>query len=393
MEMAGKIILYIIMLSAVAGCVASVVNEESELGKKFVEGIYAIGPIFLPVAGIMALIPILSKLIIAVFAPIYEALGADLAMVATTFIAVDMGGYQLAHSLAQTKESWLMAAITGYMAGATIVFSVPIGLKIIDNADRKYMALGIMAGMLAIPFGVIGAALCLFFNPVAVRSVISIDAPYDYVVNFTLPLIFYNSLPLIVICLAIAWGLWKKPDLMINGFNIFGTTMEKILKVVLLLCIIEMATGFFSSTFNWWPFDPIIADEADMNRALEVSGYIGLMLAGAFPMVYMLQKGLNKILASIAEKYGFDIEILGGILAAAANILALFAMVKDMKPRAKVICIAFGVCCAFLFGDHLAFTANFQPSLIFYVMLGKAIGGAAAVYFASIIVRRELRGE
>jgi ethanolamine transporter len=233
----------------------------------------------------------------------------------------------------------------------------------------------------------------LFFNPVAVRSVISIDAPYDYVVNFTLPLIFYNSLPLIVICLAIAWGLWKKPDLMINGFNIFGTTMEKILKVVLLLCIIEMATGFFSSTFNWWPFDPIIADEADMNRALEVSGYIGLMLAGAFPMVYMLQKGLNKILASIAEKYGFDIEILGGILAAAANILALFAMVKDMKPRAKVICIAFGVCCAFLFGDHLAFTANFQPSLIFYVMLGKAIGGAAAVYFASIIVRRELRGE
>ena len=52
-------------------------------------------------------------------------------MAATTLIAVDMGGYQLADALAQTRESWVMAMYTGYMAGATIVSVSYTHLKII----------------------------------------------------------------------------------------------------------------------------------------------------------------------------------------------------------------------------------------------------------------------
>ncbi|MDZ7543068.1 ethanolamine utilization protein EutH, partial [Clostridium perfringens] len=44
--------------------------------------------------------------------------------------------------------------------------------------------------------------------------------------------------------------------------------------------------------------------------------------------------------------------------------------------------IAFSVCGAFLIGDHLAFTANFQPNLILPIMIGKLVAGVCAVIIA-----------
>ena len=60
-------------------------------------------------------------------------------------------------------------------------------------------------------------------------------------------------------------------------------------------------------------------------------------------------------------------------------------MVKDLKARDKVIVMAFAVCCAFLFGDHLSFTANWQPSLIVPVMVGKLVAGVCAICFVMVL--------
>jgi ethanolamine transporter len=59
-----------------------------------------------------------------------------------------------------------------------------------------------------------------------------------------------------------------------------------------------------------------------------------------------------------------------------------FASSTARRPRDKVLKIAFAVCAAFLFGDHLAFTANFQPTLLVAVMLGKFGGGVAGFLLA-----------
>ena len=117
-------------------------------------------------------------------------------------------------------------------------------------------------------------------------------------------------------------------------------------------------------------------------RALEVSGYIGIMLCGAFPMVYLLRKYLAKPLELVGRKLGLSVDVVAGILACAANALALFSMIEKMQPEDKVKCLAFCVCSAFLIGDHLSFTANFQPSLILPVLTGKLIAGILSVYVA-----------
>ena len=385
MELIGTIVVYIIMACAIAGCLASVIKPESELGQQFVAGIDSIGPIFLPVAGIMASAPYLTAFVSAVFGPAYSAVGADPAMAATTFIAVDMGGYQLADALAETRESWIMAMVTGYMAGATIVFSIPVALKMLEKRDRKYLALGVMSGLLAIPIGVLAASAIIAVSHPMVREVVSTNADATYQLALSWGQIGVNLIPLIIICVALAAGLKFKPDAMIKGFIVFGRVMESALKIVFVLVVVEYFTGVWSTLFGSFGFDPIIADEEDIFRALEVSGAIGMMLCGAFPMVYLIRRYLAKPLAKIGGAVGLSSDATAGLLAGSANVLALFSMVKDLRAKDKVICMAFAVCCAFLFGDHLSFTANFQPNLIVVVLAGKLAAGICAIVFAKLL--------
>lgn len=382
MELIGTVVVYVIMGCALAGAIASVIKPESGLGKEFVAGIDSLGPIFLPVAGIMASAPFLTAFVSNVFGPLYDAVGADPAMAATTFIAVDMGGYQLADALAQTRESWIMAMVTGYMAGATIVFTIPVALKMLEKKDRKYLALGVMSGLLAIPIGVFAAsAIIAFTNPI-IRETVSTNSEATYQLALGFATIGRNLLPLVVICAVLALGLKFKPDAMIKGFIVFGRVLESVLKIVFVLVVIEYFTGVFSTVFGGFGFDPIIADDEDIFRALEVAGAIAMMLCGAFPMVWLIKRFLSRPLGAIGRVFGLSTDATAGLLAASANVLAALSMVKDLRAKDKVIVLSFAVCCAFLFGDHLSFTANFQPSLIVPVLLGKLVGGVCAIAFA-----------
>ncbi len=385
MAQIGTYVIYVIMAFAICGAIAAIRNDEHGMGKEFMQGLHSIGPIFVPVAGIMASVPYLSQFISTVFGPVFGAIGADPAMAATTFIATDMGGYQLADALAATRESWIMAMITGFMAGATIVFSIPVGLAMLDKRDHKYMALGIMSGILTVPIGVFITSAILALSNAKVRGAVATDAESSYQLALSFGTIFANLSPLIIIVVAIALGLRFFPDAMIKGFMWFGRMMDACLKLVLVFSIVEYFTGAFSTLFGSWGFDPIIADANDQFRALEVAGYIGIMLSGAFPMVYVIKKYLSKPLEFIGGKVGLSGPGSAGILAAICNILAMFRLIRDMRPKDKVICIAFAVCSAFLFGDHLAFSANFQPTLILPLMLGKVGGGIAAIALAYVI--------
>lgn len=170
--------------------------------------------------------------------------------------------------------------------------------------------------------------------------------------------------------------------MMISGFMIFGRVMDALIKLVLVFSIIEIFTGIFSTVFGEWGFHPIMADEKDQFRALETAGYIGIMLAGAFPMVYLLRKYAAKPLELGGRKLGLSSTGSAGILATVANILAMFQLIRYMPPKDKVINISFAVCAAFLLGDHLSFTANFQPNLILPVLAGKFLAGVCAIAFA-----------
>lgn len=382
MELIGTAIIYIIMACAVLGAFAYIIDSESGLGKEFQEGLYSIGPIFVPVAGIMAAIPYISQFISSVAGPLFVLIGADPSIAATTIIAIDMGGYQLADALAQSPEAWVIATLVGFMAGATIIFSIPVGLAMLKKCDHQYMALGIMSGILSVPIGVFIAASLIVLGNVPIRPDIAASGEPTMSLALTFGMIFRNLAPLALFCVAIAVGLRFAPGAMIRGFLWFGRIMYAAITLVLVFSIVEYFTGLFTTILGGWGFDPIIADEADQFRALEVAGYIGIMLAGAFPMVYLITRYLARPMEAVGERIGVSPRGAAGLLAAVANVLAMYRLIEDMPAKDKVLAIAFCVCAAFSFGDHLAFAANFQPSIILPLLVGKLGGGICGFLIA-----------
>ncbi len=223
----GNIIIYFIMLCAVIGAIAYLIDENNPLGQEFIEGINSIGPIFVPTAGILAAAPYLSAFIKSVFGPMFSAVGADPAIAATTIIAVDMGGYQLADVLAQSRESWIMAQVVGYMSGATIVFSIPVGLTMLAKKDHKYMALGVMAGLLSIPIGVFISCSMISLSDMMVRGMVSVNGESALALGLTFKIIFLNLLPLTVFCVTLAVGL----KLFIKYFHYVYSVNSRHLKI------------------------------------------------------------------------------------------------------------------------------------------------------------------
>src|SRR5690625_2493585 len=250
MEQIGTAIIYVIMGCAVLGALAYIRDSESGLGREFQEGLYAIGPIFVPVAGIMAAVPYISQFVSAVAGPFFALIGADPAIAATTLIAVDMGGYQLADALAQTKEAWIVATLVGFMAGATIIFSIPVGLAMLKKEDHQYLALGIMSGMLSVPIGVFIVAFLIAVTGVYMRPELPTSGDAIQALALTLGQILRNLAPLALFCVAIAIGLRYVPAAMIRGFLWFGRIMYAAITLVLVFSIVEYFTGFFTLTLG-----------------------------------------------------------------------------------------------------------------------------------------------
>ncbi|GAA0558709.1 ethanolamine utilization protein EutH [Halomonas salifodinae] len=382
MEHIGTVVIYIIMMCAIVGAVASIYNPDSELGQEFNAGIHSIGPIFIPVAGIMAAIPFISNFIGYWVGPLFAAIGADPGIAGTALIASDLGGYQLAQALALSPEGWIIALITGFQSGSTIIFVIPVGLAMLHKADHKYMALGIMAGLLSVPISIALIALFIEAMGIGIRPDIATTGAASQVVDLSLPVILHNILPLILFCAVLAAALRFLPNLMVSLFLALGRLMYASVTLILVASIVEYFTGFFSSTFGSWGFDPIIADAEDQFRALEIAGYVGIMLCGAFPMVYLIKRFLSKPIEKVAGSVGLSPVGAAGILAASANVLAMFRLVAEMPAKDKVLVIAFAVSAAFTFGDHLAYSANFQPSIILPMVAGKLLGGVIGMALA-----------
>jgi ethanolamine transporter len=117
-------------------------------------------------------------------------------------------------------------------------------------------------------------------------------------------------------------------------------------------------------------------------RAIEIAGYIGIMLAGTFPICYLFQRYGKKPMEVLGKHLGLSADGAAAFVMVFANIIAVYHLFKKMNARDKVLCVALGVCAQATIGDHLAFTANFQPTLIMPIVLAKLFGGLLAVAIA-----------
>ena len=341
---------------AVLGAVDRVMGNRFGIGEKFEEGILSMGSLAMAMLGVICLAPVLAAVLKPVVVPVFSALGADPAMFAGSILACDMGGGPLAAELtADADAAALGGVITGSMLGATLVFTLPVAMGILEEGDRPAMAKGVLCGIVTIPVGVLAGGLAA---------------------GFGIGMILRNLLPIVIFGALIALGLWKAENAMIRGFAAFGKGVVAVITLALAAAILEELTGF-----------ALIPGLASLSEGFEIVGEIAIVLAGAFPLVHVVTKVFHRPLMRLGKILGINDPAAAGLVASLANSIATFRLVKDMDERGKVVNIAFAVSAAFVFGDHLGFAAGFAPEMILPMIVGKLVGGFAAVAVALFVVR------
>ncbi|MGU0160168.1 ethanolamine utilization protein EutH [Escherichia coli] len=86
-------------------------------------------------------------------------LGANPSMFAGTLLACDMGGSRPRAGGRRRSRVAILWVNSRVDDGPTIVFSIPVALGIIEPSDRRYLALGVLAGIVTIPIGSIAGGL------------------------------------------------------------------------------------------------------------------------------------------------------------------------------------------------------------------------------------------
>ena len=351
-----EVLIDMMAVFALLGGLDRILGGRFGLGSRFEEGILSMGSLALAMVGIVSLAPVLAGILKPIVVPVYRLLGADPAMFAGTVLACDMGGGPLARQLtADPQAADLGGVITGSMLGATVVFTIPVAMGILEEEDRPAMAKGILCGMVAIPFGILAGGLTA---------------------GYAFSMVLRNLVPIVLMALLIALGLWRAEKAMVAAFTAFGKILVAVVTVGLSGAIIQALTGF-----------AVIPGLAPISEGFETVGTIAIVLAGAFPLVYVLTRVLNKPLMALGKLLGINEPASAGLLASLANSIATFGMVKDMDDRGKVVNIAFAVPAAFVFGDHLGFTAGFAPELLPAMIVGKLVGGVFAVGVALLLTR------
>ncbi len=356
----NEIIVYLMAAFMALGAIDRILGNRFGLGEKFEEGILAMGSLALAMVGIICLAPVLADLLRPVVVPFYRFLGADPAMFAGTILANDMGGAPLARELALSEEAAQFGGlIVGSMLGPTIVFTIPVGLGIIRAEDRPALATGVLAGVITIPVGSFVGGLAA---------------------GFPVGMVARNLLPILLFAVLIALGLVLVPDGMVKGFQIFG-------KIIVIIITIGLAAGILQALTPL----TLIPGLNPIHDGISIVGDIAIVLAGAFPLVYVITKVFRRPLMKLGGLLGMNDVAAAGLVATLANNIPMFQMLHDMDRRGKVINVAFAVSAAFVFGDHLGFTAGFDSTMIFPMIVGKLVGGVTAIGAAMFLIRKEAR--
>lgn len=355
-----KMILWVMAIGLLLGALDKVIGNKFGLGEKFDEGFNAMGPLALGMVGIVCLAPVISSTLGPIIIPAFEAMGADPAMFGA-ILANDMGGYPLAMELAQSEQAGLLAGlIVASMLGCTLVFSIPVGLGLIEEQDQPFFAKGLLIGLISIPFGTIIGG---------------------FIAHFDTMLILKNSVPVILFSVLLALGLKFIPGKMIKGCMVFGQFITIVIYIGLGAAAFESITGVV-----------IIPGMAPIMDGMSVIASIGIVLLGTFPVLSILVKILDKPLSALGRKIGLDATSAAGIVFTLANSIPVYKMMKDMNNRGKIVNTAWLVPATAALGDHLGFVAGVRPDMITPLVLGKLSAGVIAVLLA-IAMSKNLSNE
>ncbi len=350
--------LTIVILSfSVLSAVDYIIGNKFGLGEEFKKGFMLLGTMALSMIGMIIISPLIASLIEPALTWIYNTLKIDPSIIPASLFANDMGGAPLAVEVAKNENIGnFNALVVSSMMGATISFTIPFAIEAVNKEHHKYLALGLLCGVVTIPIG------CL------VSGFICRIPFLDLVVDL---------LPLVVLSIIIALGLIFFPDACVKIFKAIGFFIKILIIVGLLLGIINFL------------FDKeIVKGLGTIEEGTMVCMNASIVMSGMFPLISIISRLLSKPLLKLGKKVEMDgVGILGIISTLATNVTTLGKM-NEMNNKSIIINSAFAVSAAFTFAGHLAFTMAFNADYLLPRIVGKLVAGVLALILANILYNK-----
>jgi len=327
------------------------------LAKEFERGIMMMGNICLSMIGMIVISPFIADVLQPVFGFVSDVLHIDPSIIPATLFANDMGGAPLAKEIALDEGIGMFnALVVSAMMGATVSFTIPVALGMVDKEQHKELLLGLLCGIVTIPLGCLVSGVIL---------------------KLPMAALLINLLPLALFSVIIALGLVFCPELCVKIFGAFGTFIKILITIGLALGILKYLTGI---------------ELIEGLETFEAGGLICLnacaVMTGAFPLMNVLGRILKKPMQKLGTKMKVNETSVMGLLSSLATSMTTFGMMKDMDKKGVLLNSAFAVSAAFTFAGHLAFTMAFDANYILPVIFGKIAAGLLALLVAMIVHRR-----
>ncbi len=347
----------IMVAFAMLGVIDRIIGNKFGLGVEFERGFHILGPTVLSMVGMIVLAPWLADVMQPVFAFMQSSLGMDPSILPAALFANDMGGASLCEAVAADPQiGKLNGLVVSAMMGCTVSFTIPYALEVVNKEQHRELLIGLLCGVMTVPFGCFAAGLML---------------------NIALPALLMNLAPLIVFASLIAVGLLLCPDVCVKIFNIFGVTIRILITIGLALSILDYTLGI-----------KLLPGLASFDEGMDICVSACVMLAGTFPLMHVVSRLLRRHMRRLGRKVGITEVSAIGLLGQLATCRTSFEMIKHMDKKGVVFNAAFSVSGAFLIGGHLAFTMAIDPTLVEEMIVGKLISGALALLVAEIVFKR-----
>lgn len=346
----SQMILCVMAVGALLGGIDRILGNRFGYGERFEEAFRLLGPIGLSMAGIICLAPVLSGLLGGAVVPLFTALGLDPGMFGS-ILAIDMGGFQLAMELAVDPEIGKFSGIiVSAIFGCTIIFTVPVGLSIVEAEDRPDFTKGILLGLVSMPAAILlGGLLCgLSFGKV-----------------------IWNMLPVLLVSGLLFIGIVRSPEAMARGFQSFAKLIQALATFGLMLGAVQYMTGW-----------DVLKGLTPLPEAMEMVCSIAIVMLGSMPLAELLRRLLKAPFAWVGKHTGLNSTSTTGLLIGMVSVVPALALIPRMDKRGKVVNGAFLVCAASTFAAHLGFAVSTQPEMVPALLAAKLVGGSLGAVIA-----------
>lgn len=354
----GNIVLYIVAVFFLIGAIDYIEGNRLKLGEVFANGIKTMGALGISMIGILSLIPFFSKILNEVLVPVARKVSLDASIFAGSLIAIDMGGFNLSKDLASSVEMGQFSGILmASILGCTISFTLPLSIGLVKKENLEILFKGILCGIITMPIGLLIGGFML---------------------NVPIVSLVYNLIPVIIIAILLAIGIIFATSKIIFIFRCIGKGITFISVLGLIIQGIKSICGI-----------TLLDNLMPLSEVLTIVGKIAIFLGGAYVMLEVIKMSLSKFLEVLSKKLSININSITALIGSLASAIVIFADYDKLDDNGKIICTAFSVGGAYVFGGQMGYVSSVSPESLHIYIAVKLLCGIFAIIFAMLFIKYE----